>query len=83
MGTVANSSAPISMFSMIVTNGSPHLTVAASAGSHFRIDYSDKVGSSTLWQAMTNFTMMGAVSQMSDTPPQGSNERFYRAVMMP
>lgn len=83
MGTVANLSVPISMFSMMVTNGTPHLTVAAPTGSHFRIDSSDRVGSSTIWQTMTNFTMLGSVKQMSVTPPQGSSARFYRAVMMP
>jgi hypothetical protein len=83
IGTVANSSAAVSMFSMIVTNRSPHLIVAAPAGSHFRIDYSDSMGSSPNWQTMTNFTMTGAMSQMTVTPPPGSHGQFYRAVMMP
>ncbi len=83
VGTVASSSTPVSMFSMQFTNGTPHLTVAAPAGSHFRIDYSEMLGAGMNWQIMTNFTMMGSMTQMSDTPPQGSNARFYRAVMMP
>ena len=83
MSTVANSSVPISMFSMVVTNGSPRLTVAAPAGSHFRIDYSDIVASGTMWQLMTNFTMMGSMSQISVTPQPGVHAGFYRAVMMP
>ena len=32
---------------------------------------------------MTNFTMMGSLSQVSDTPPPGSPARFYRALMFP
>jgi probable HAF family extracellular repeat protein len=83
VGTVASSSVVSSMFGMQFTNGSPHLTVAAAVGSHFRIDYSDMLGSSVNWQAMTNFTMMGSVSKMSDAPPSDSRARFYRAVMMP
>jgi probable HAF family extracellular repeat protein len=83
MGTVANSSAPISMFSMMVSNGYPQLTIAAHAGSRFRIDYSDALGSGLNWQTMTNFTMMSSVSQMSVTPLPGSHGQFYRAVMMP
>jgi probable HAF family extracellular repeat protein len=83
VGTVASSSAAVSLFAMLLVNGTPHLTVAAPAGSHFRIDYSDMVGSGMNWQAMANFTMMGSMTQMSDTPPQGSRARFYRAVMMP
>jgi hypothetical protein len=83
MGTVANSSVAVSMFSMAMTNGSPHLMVAAPAGSHFRIDYADSLASIPNWQTMTNFTMMGSMSQMSVTPPPGSHGQFYRAVMMP
>jgi probable HAF family extracellular repeat protein len=83
VGTVANSSTAVSMFAMLLTNGTPHLTIAAPAGSHFRIDYSDLLGSGLNWQTMTNFTMMGSMSQISDTPPQGSRTRFYQAVMMP
>jgi hypothetical protein len=82
-GTVASASAMIGMFSLSFTNGTAHLAVAAATGSHFRIDYSDKLGSGANWQPMTNFTMMGSISQMSDTPPQGSNARFYRARMLP
>jgi hypothetical protein len=70
------------MFSMMVTNGSPHLTVAAPAGSHFRIDYSDMLGAGANWQAMTNFTMMGSLSQVNVAPLPGAHAGFYRAVMM-
>ena len=35
-----DSEGSIGMFSMAATNGSPHLTVAAPAGSHFRISSS-------------------------------------------
>ena len=83
VGTVANSSAALSMFGMQLTGGSPHLTVAAPVGSHFRIDYSDLLGSGANWQAMTNFTMMGTMREMSDTPSPGSHVRFYRAVLIP
>jgi probable HAF family extracellular repeat protein len=83
MGTVGRASAVVGMFSMGYTNGTAHLAVAAPAGSHFRIDSSDRVGAGTNWQAMTNFTMMGSMSQVSVTPPPGSHAQFYRAVMMP
>ena len=83
VGTVASSSAAVSMFAMEMTNGTPHLAVAAPAGSHFRIDYSDMLGSGMNWQTMTNFTMMGSMSQMSVMPPPGSPGQFYRAVMIP
>lgn len=83
VGTVASSSAALSMFTMQFTNGTPHLSVAAPSGSHFRIDYSDMLGSSANWQAMTNFTMMGSLTQMSDAPPQDLRAKFYRAVMLP
>jgi hypothetical protein len=71
------------MFGMSFTNGIAHLSVAASSGSHFRIDYSDLLGAGANWQMMTNFTMMGSMTQMSETPPQGLRAPFYRAVMMP
>ncbi len=83
VGTVAMSSATLSMFSMIQSNGAPRLMVAAPAGSRFRIDYSDMVGGDANWQTMTNFTMMGSVSDITDTPPSGVHTRFYRAIMLP
>jgi probable HAF family extracellular repeat protein len=83
VGTVASASAMVGMFSMSFTNGIAHLSLAASSGSHFRIDYSDMLGSGANWQMMTNFTMMGSMSQTSDTPPQGLRARFYRAAMLP
>ena len=83
MGTVANASAMVGMFSMSFTNGTAHLAVAALSGSHFRIDYSDMLGAGSNWQTMTNFTMMGSMSQMTNTPPPASHSRFYRAAMLP
>jgi probable HAF family extracellular repeat protein len=83
VGTVAMASTTVSMFAMRRTDGTLHLMVAAPIGSHFRIDYSDMVGSSANWQAMTNLTVMGSMSQITDAPPPGSHARFYRAVMMP
>jgi probable HAF family extracellular repeat protein len=83
VGTVANASAAVSMFAMLLTNGTPHLTIAAPGGSHFRIDYSDMLGGTANWQTLTNFTMMGSMSQMSVTAQPGSHGQFYRAVMMP
>jgi probable HAF family extracellular repeat protein len=83
IGTVGNSSVPISVFSMMLTNGTPHVTMAAPSGSHFRIDYSDIATPNTTWQTMTNFTMMGSTTQISVIPQPGSHSAFYRAVMMP
>jgi probable HAF family extracellular repeat protein len=83
IGTVANASAMLGMFSMTFTNGTAHLALAAAGGTHFRVDYSDQLGSGAIWQAMTNITMAGSMSQVSDTPPQGSHTRFYRAAMLP
>jgi probable HAF family extracellular repeat protein len=83
VGTVASSSAVLSMFDMLLANGMPHLMLAAPAGSHFRIDYSDVLGSGLNWQTMTNLTTMGSMSQMSVTPPPGSHGQFYRAVLLP
>ena len=83
VGTVASSSATVAMFSMVITNGTPHLTVAAPSGSHFRIDYANALGVGGGWQTMTNFTLMGSMTQMRDAAAQGSPARFYRAVMMP
>jgi hypothetical protein len=83
VGTVAMSSVAVSMFSMELTNSAPHLVVAAPVGINFRIDYSDEMGGGTNWQAMTNFTVMGSLSRITDTPPPGSHPRFYRAVMLP
>ena len=83
MGTVGMGSAAVGMFSMQFTNGTAHLAVAGPMGSHFRIDYSDVLGAGANWQTMTNFTMMGSMSQMTVTPPPGSHGQFYRAVMMP
>jgi probable HAF family extracellular repeat protein len=82
-GTVACSTTAVSLFGMKFTNATPHLTIAAPAGSHFRIDHSDSLGSSANWLAMTNFTMMGSMTEMSDAAAQGSHTRFYRAVMLP
>ena len=83
VGTVANSSATIGMFQMMVSNESPLLHMAAPAGTRFRIDHTDMMGPITVWQTMTNFTMMGSMSQMNVAPEQGSHAGFYRAVMMP
>ena len=83
VGTVASSSAAIGLFSMLFSNGLPHVTIAAPPGSHFRVDYSGSLGSSANWQTMTNFTMVGSQNQLSDVQSQGSHARFYRAVMIP
>jgi uncharacterized membrane protein len=83
VGTVANASMAVSLFSLNRTNGMPHLTVAAPNGSQFRIDYADHLGKGVNWQTMTNVTVMGGISQMSDLPPPGSPSRFYRATLIP
>jgi len=83
MGTVGMVSAAVGMFSMGFTNGTAHLAVAGPTGTHFRIEHSDMLGAGTNWQTMTNFTMMGSMSHMTDTPPQGTHARFYRAAMLP
>jgi probable HAF family extracellular repeat protein len=83
VGTVGRGSAAVGMFSMQFTNGTAHLAVAGPAGTHFSIDYSDMLAAGSNWQTMTNFTMMGSMSRMSDTPPPGSHARFYRAAMLP
>jgi hypothetical protein len=83
VGTVAAASAAVSIFAMQFTNGSPHLTVAAPSSGHFRIDYSDLLGAGANWRTMTNFTVTGSMTQMSDSPPQASPARFYRAAMLP
>ncbi|HEV2247304.1 MAG TPA: hypothetical protein VGW37_11685 [Terriglobia bacterium] len=82
VGTVAMASAAVAMFSMQFSIGTAHLAVAAPAGSKFRIDYTDRLGASTDWQNMTNFTMMSSISQITNTPPLGLQERFYRAAML-
>ena len=65
MGTVGMGSAAVGMFSMQFTNGMAHLAVAGPAGTHFRIDHSDMLGAGSNWQTLSNFTMMGSMSQMS------------------
>jgi len=83
VGTVARASVPVGMFGIEFGSGTPRLTVAAPAGSHFRIDYSETLGGGANWQTMTEFTMAGSTRQVSDTPPAGTGSRFYRAVMLP
>ncbi len=83
VGTVANCSVPVSLFGMHLTNGSPCLTVAAPAGTHFQLDYADMLTSGPAWQPMTNFTMMGSVSQVRDPGAQSAHPRFYRAAIVP
>ncbi len=83
VGTVGMASADVGVFSMQLTNGTADLTMAGPAGTHFRIDYADGVGAGANWQTMTNFTMMGSMSQASDTPHRGAQARFYRAAMVP
>ena len=83
VGTVGSASAVAGMFSMGFTNGTAHLAVAAPSGSRFSMDYSDGLGAGSNWQTLSNFTMMGSMSQMIDTPPPGSHARFYRAAMLP
>ncbi len=83
VGTVASASMAVSLFSLNRANGMPRLTVAAPTGSQFRIDYTDHLGNGANWQTMTNFTVMGGMSQMNDLPPPGSPARFYRATMLP
>ncbi len=83
VGTVAGASAAVNLFSMVMANGTPHITVGGPAGSAFRLDYSDRLDSASNWQTMTNFTMLGSMNQVSDTTAQGSHGRFYRAVLLP
>ncbi len=83
IGMVANSSAVIGMFSLTMSEGTPRLTVAAAAGTQFRLDYSDTLSSGANWQAVTNFLMTSSTAQVSDTPPAALQGRFYRAVMLP
>ncbi len=83
VGTVANASAAVGVFSMRFANGTANLSVAAPAGSQFRLDHVDRLGAGASWQTMTNFTMLGSMSQVSDTPAPGTAARCYRAVMMP
>jgi probable HAF family extracellular repeat protein len=83
VGTVATASAVMSMFSMRFINDTAQLSLAAPSSSHFRVDYSDTLGADANWQTMTNFTAMGALSEISDRPMPGSHARFYRAVMLP
>ncbi len=83
IGTVGRASAVVGMFGMGLSNRTPLLTLAAPAGSHFRIDYSDILGSSPNWQTMTNLSMSGSMSQISVTPLPGLRAQFYRAVMTP
>ena len=82
VGTVARASAAIAIFSMQFSNGAAQLSVAGPAGRNFSIYYSDKLGLGANWQTMTNFTMTGTMSQLSTTPPQGRQARFYRAAML-
>jgi hypothetical protein len=83
VGTVATASTAVSLFNLTFTNGAAHLMVAAPNGSQFRIDYADRLGAAANWQTMTNFTVMGGMSQMSDLPLPGSPARFYRAALLP
>jgi uncharacterized membrane protein len=83
IGMVASASAVAGMFNIGFTGGTSHLTVAASGGSHFRIDYTDLMGPGATWQTMTNFTVVGSMNQVSDMPAGGVQTRFYRAVMTP
>ncbi len=82
IGTVARSSVVVGMFSMEMSNQTPLLTVAAPSGTNLRLDYADMLGANA-WQTLTNFSMLGTMVYVSDTPPASSHARFYRAVMMP
>lgn len=83
IGTVANASAAVATFSMVISNRSPNLMLAAPAGTNFRLDFCDSLGSNPNWQPMTNFIMMNAMNQMSIPAPPAARSQFYRAVMMP
>jgi len=83
VGTVGRGAAVVGMFSMGMTNGTAHLGVDAPSGTRFRMEYSDMLGDGANWQTMTNFTVTGGMSQVTDTPGQGAHARFYRAVMLP
>ncbi len=83
VGTVGRASAAVGMFSMAFTNGAPRITVAGPAGSHFEIDFTQVLKAVSDWQTMTNVTLTGSISQISDTSPQGPRARFYRATMVP
>jgi probable HAF family extracellular repeat protein len=82
VGTVASMSAAVSLFTMQLSAGTTHLTVAAPTGRHFRIDYSDHLGANANWQTMTNFTVTGSSGQVTDTSSAGATARYYRAVML-
>jgi hypothetical protein len=83
VGTVAQASATLGVFSMTLSGGVVHLTIGAPSGSKFRIEHSDMLGAGATWQPMPDFTLMGSMNHMSDTPPPGSHARFYRAIMLP
>jgi probable HAF family extracellular repeat protein len=83
VGTVARSSATVGIFGMGMSNQTPVLTIAAPAGTHFRIDYSDGLLPSPNWQTGTNLTMMSSLTQIGVTPGPSSHGGFYRAVLMP
>jgi probable HAF family extracellular repeat protein len=83
VGTVSSSSAAVGMFSMNLSGTTVHLTIGAPTGSKFRIEHSEILGPGASWRAISDFTMMGSMQDVSDTPPQASHARFYRAVMLP
>ena len=82
VGTVASTSVAVSMFSMSLSNGAPHLALTGPAGSQFQIDYLDAIGPGANWQAMTNFTLMGSMTQVKIMTQPGIRAQFYRAALV-
>lgn len=66
VGTVARSSALVSMFGMQLSDRMLSLILASTAGTHFGIDYSDRLGVGANWQTLTNVAVMSSMSQVSD-----------------
>ena len=83
VGTVANFSTVVGMFSIQHGDGVPRLMIAGPTGTHFGIELSDTLGSASNWRSMTNFVMGGVASQATDVSTDGLHAGFYRAVMLP
>ncbi len=83
VGTVASCSSLVSMFNLQFTNGMAYLMLSSAAGTSFRIDCSDLLGTGGHWQTLTNLSVMGPMRQVIDTGAAGSRTRFYRAAMLP
>ncbi|MFO1498035.1 MAG: LamG-like jellyroll fold domain-containing protein [Verrucomicrobiota bacterium] len=67
--------------SLVVAGGKATLTLQGTAGTHYRVEFSDSLAATTSWQLLQDVpSLTGSTLQVNDTTSTaGRSQRFYRA----